>query len=111
PTRSTISDPGTTSGWGHRPYQWEFSAAVEQQLASRVSASVGYFRRPFGNFIVTDNFALASNDFSPFTVTAPIDPRLPEGGGYPIAPFYDRNPDTLTRPADNHVRLASEYGD
>ena len=26
PTRSTTSDPDTTSGWGHRPYQWEFSA-------------------------------------------------------------------------------------
>jgi len=60
---------------------------------------------------VTDNLALASNDFSPFTVTAPLDPRLPDDGGYTIAPFYDRNPDTLTRPADNRVRLASEYGD
>jgi len=111
PTRSTISDPDTTTGWGNRPYQWEFSAVVDQQLASRVSASVGYFRRSFGNFIVTDNLALASNDFSPFTVTAPLDPRLPDDGGYTIAPFYDRNPDTLTRPADNRVRLASEYGD
>ena len=60
---------------------------------------------------MVDNLALGSNDFSPFTVTAPLDARLPDGGGYTITPFYDRNPDTLTRPADNRVRLASDYGD
>jgi hypothetical protein len=44
-------------------------------------------------------------------VTAPADPRLPDGGGYTVAGFKDRNPDTLTRPAENIVRLASDYGD
>ena len=111
PTRSTASDPDTVRGWGNRPYQWEFSAAVDHELAPRVSASFGYFRRSFGNFTVVDNLALAATDFSPFTVTAPGDSRLPDGGGYSISPFLDRNPDTLTRPADNRVRLASEYGD
>jgi len=111
PTRSTTSDPDTVRGWGNRPYQWEFSTVVDQELAPRVSASVGYFRRSFGNFTVTDNFALAATDFSPFTVTAPADPRLPDSGSYAISPFLDRNPDTLARPADNRVRLASEYGD
>ncbi|HEY7188388.1 MAG TPA: hypothetical protein VH436_17650, partial [Vicinamibacterales bacterium] len=111
PTRSTTSDPKTTHGWGNRPYQWEFSAAVDHQLAPKVSASVGYFRRTFGNFIVVDNLALSATDFSPFSVTAPGDARLPDGGNYTIAGFKDRNPDTLTRPADNYVRLASDYGD
>ena len=44
-------------------------------------------------------------------MTAPSDPRLPDGGGYTIGGFKDRNPDTVTRPADNIVRLASDYGD
>lgn len=111
PTRSTTSDPATTRGWGHRPYQWEFSASIDHELVPRVSTSVGYFRRTFGNFTVVDNLALSASDFSTFSVTAPLDPRLPDSGGYTIAGFKDRNPDTLTRPAENVVRLASDYGD
>jgi hypothetical protein len=110
-TRSTTSAPETTRGWGNRPYQWELSTTIDHELAPRVSTSVGYFRRSFGNFTVVDNFALASTDFAPFSVTAPLDSRLPDGGGYTVGPFLDRNPDTVTRPADNHVRLASDYGE
>ncbi len=111
PTRSTTSDPKTTSGWGHRPYQWEFSASIDHELMPRVSTSFGYFRRTFGNFTVVDNLALGASDFGTFSVTAPADPRLPDEGGYTISGFKDRNPDTVTRPADNYVRLASDYGD
>ena len=110
-TLSNKSDARTTMGWGHRPYQWEFSASVSQELASRVSVNLGYFRRAFGNLIVTDNLALAASDYSPFFVTAPLDPRLPGGGGYVIGPFNDRNPNTLTRPANNIVEPASDFGD
>mgnify|MGYP003694317073 CR=1 FL=1 len=35
-----------------------------------MSVDVGYFRRWFGNFAVTDNRALAATDFTSFTVTA-----------------------------------------
>lgn len=111
PTRSTVSDPRTTTGWGRRPYQWEFSASVDHELIPRVSTSFGFFRRTFGNFTVVDNLALAASDFGTFSVTAPSDPRLPDGGGYTISGFMDRNPDTITRPASNSVQLASNYGD
>ncbi len=110
-TASNASSPDTLTGWGHRPYQWEFSASVQHELAPRVSANVGYFRRSFGNFIVTDNLALAPADFSAFSVTAPADQQLPGGGLNAIGPLYDRNPDTLTRPANNLIRLASSIGD
>ena len=107
---SQTNDPRAVSGWGNRPYQWEFAGGVQQELMPRVSVEAGYFRRWKGNFSVLDNTALASADFSPFSVTAPADPRLPGGGGYVIGPFYDLNPDAVTRPNVNVLKPASDYG-
>jgi hypothetical protein len=45
------------SGWGKRQYDWNFGIQVQQELLPRVSVNVGYFRRWFGNFFVTDNLA------------------------------------------------------
>ena len=53
PTRPPRSRPNTTSGWGNRPYQWEFSASIDHELIPRVSTSFGFFRRTFGNFVAT----------------------------------------------------------
>ena len=86
-------------------------SSVDHELMPRVSTSFGYFRRTFGNFTVVDNLALGASDFAAFSVTAPSDPRLPDGGNYTVGGFKDRNPDTLSRPADNNVRLASDYGE
>jgi hypothetical protein len=109
-TPSSRPDPGLFFGWGRRPYQWEFSASVDQQLHPRVSATVGFFRRWYGNLIATDNLALSPSDFSPFTVVAPTDPRLPGGGGYSIGPLYDRNPNTVNVPSNNFITFADSYG-
>ena len=110
PTLSTTSDLSTKTGWGNRPYQWEFSTSVQQELTRRVSVNVGYFRRWLGNFNVVDNLALTPSDFDPFSVTAPLDPRLPGGGGQVIGPLYDRNPAKVSIPPINVVELASNYG-
>ncbi len=110
PVVGTTSDPDTVDGWGKRPYQWEYSASLEREISPRVSASAGYFRRSFGNFTVVDNLALSASDFDVFTVVAPNDPRLPDGGGQVVGPLYNRKPETLTIPAENRVRFASNYG-
>ena len=47
---------------------------------------------PYGNFRVTDNRALGPADFDKFDVTAPLDPRLPNGGGYVVHGMYNLNP-------------------
>jgi Carboxypeptidase regulatory-like domain len=108
PTPSTTIDPAILDGYGVRPYNWEISAGVQQQVAARVSVDVGYFRRWFGNFAVTDNRALAATDFSPFQVAAPVDTRLPDGGGYLVSGLYDANKIVAS---DNYFTFASNYGD
>jgi hypothetical protein len=108
PTPSTTIDPAILDGYGVRPYNWEFSAGVQQQLAPRVSVDIGYFRRWFGNFAVTDNRALAATDFTAFTVTAPVDNRLPDGGGDVVSELYDANKIVAS---DNYFTFASNYGE
>ena len=65
------------TGWGTRPYQWEFSTSVQRELRRGMSIDVGYFRRWFGNFGVTDNLNLVATDYSPFSVNAPLDRVCP----------------------------------
>jgi hypothetical protein len=110
PTISTVSAPDVKEGWGTRPYQWEFSAGVQQQVAPRVSLEVSYFRRIYGNLTVTDNMAVAPSDYSPFYVTAPVDPRLPGGGGYTVGPLYDLNPTKVGVPLQNVLEPTANYG-
>ena len=58
---------------------------------------------------MTDNLAQGASDYTPFSVTAPLDPRLPNGGGYTIAGLYDVNQNVASS-VNNLVTLASNYG-
>ena len=109
-TLSLNYNPDVLNGWGSRPYQWEFSTSVQHELRSRLSIDVGYFRRWFGNFGITDNLSLGPGDYSPFSVTAPVDSRLPDGGGYTTNGFYDLNPDKVTVAPNNYFTFTKDYG-
>jgi Carboxypeptidase regulatory-like domain len=112
--RSTLSlnyDPDVLTGWGTRPYQWEFSASVQREIGRGLSVDFGYFRRWFGNYGVTDNLNLGPADYTSFGITAPLDPRLPDGGGYTVNGFYNINPDKVTVVPSNSYTLASNYGE
>ncbi len=79
--------PVGPQGWKARPYDWQFGLSVQQELMPRVSAEVGYYRRwwpIYDGADVTDNIAVAPSEFGQFSVVAPSDPRLPNGGGYTV---------------------------
>ena len=94
-------------------YSWEFSTAVQHELVPRVSVDVGYFRRIYGNILVTDNRALVPADYDPFSITAPVNPELPDGGGYVVPGLYDLNPSKTVggTPVDNIQTFASSFGE
>lgn len=106
---TTRYDDATRSGWGKREYNWEFAASAEHELRPGVSLALGYARRTFGNFLVTDNLAITPADFEPYCITAPADARLPGGGGNQICGLYDLNPSKFGQ-VNNLVTYASNYG-
>ena len=110
PARGSTYDPDTLSGWGKRGFDWEFSTGVQRELFARTSLSAGYFRRWFGNFIITDNRAVTAADYTQFSLVAPTtDPRLPTAGTE-ITGLYDLTPAAFGRPSDNYVTFAENYG-
>jgi hypothetical protein len=102
-------DKNLLTGFGKRNYNWEFSAGVQRELVPRISADLSYFRRWYGNFVLTDDLAVGPSDFDPYTITAPKDPRLPGGGGFAV-PGFDIKPAKFGVPAQPFVTLSRKYG-
>jgi hypothetical protein len=105
---SVTYDPDVVSGWGVRPYSWEFGASVQREVVPRVSATVGYFRRWYGNFAVTDNLATTAADYTLFNLPVPVDPRLPNSGGV-VTGVATINPDKFGQ-VSNQVTAARNFG-
>ena len=95
---------------GVRAADWSVGLSVQQQLMARMSVEVGYYRRWFNGFTLNDNRALENGDLTPYSITAPSDPRLPNGGGYRSDGLYDVVPAKAGQ-VDNMATLASKYGD
>jgi hypothetical protein len=77
PNANRYSDEARTV----RNYNWELEASVQHELRPGLSLGGGYYRRWFGNFLVTQNTATAATDYSSYCITTPVDSRLPGGGG------------------------------
>lgn len=107
-------------GFGVRDYFWDFAAEVQHELRQGVSVKGGYYRNwsdHFGQLPrgedtvgVIDNLAIGPEDFDPFCLMAPVDPRLPGGGGFEVCGLYDIKPAKFGV-GDLLVTRASNYGD
>jgi hypothetical protein len=92
-------------GWGKRQGEWQFGIGVQHEILPRLSAEVTYNRRTYVNLVQTDQLGIGCDRFNGamdavqcqeatldyrnpsydfYTVIAPSDPRLPNGGGYRI---------------------------
>jgi hypothetical protein len=113
-TNITRVDPNLLGGWGVRQSDWQWGINVQHELVPRVSLEVGYNRRWWtgpsaSDGFVTDDLSRAPSDYESFTLTAPSDPRLPGGGGYPMT-FYTQTNAAGPRPAQNFITREDNYG-
>jgi hypothetical protein len=86
---------------------------VQQEVVPRVSVEVGYYRRWWSIYDgtdVTDNIRVPSGEYTPFSVTAPSDQRLPEGGGYVVPGVYNITPVGAAAGTENVQRAATDFG-
>jgi hypothetical protein len=105
----TKYDPRLLNGWGVRPADTQLAVGVQREILPRLSAEVTYHRRWFGNFTATDNLLVTPSDYSPYSVVAPIDPRLPDGGGYTIDDLWEISSAKFGQ-SDDFVAPAEDYG-
>jgi len=121
-TGNTVAlvNPAILQGWGVRPNDYQWGLAVQQQIVPRVSAEVAYNRRWWhwrealggglaGQGTVTDNLLAGPADYEHWTINAPIDPRLPGGGGYPIT-MYNLTQAGNAKGTQNYITVATDYG-
>ncbi len=102
-------DPDLISGWNHRQTNWEFSSSVQHELTQGMAINVGYFRRAWANFRVTDNLAVTAADFTQYSMVVPTDSRLPDGGGYTLTGLYNVNPNKFGQ-VNNYNTLSGKIG-
>ena len=75
-----------------------------------MSIDVSYNRRSWSNFFTTNNAALTPADWDQVTLTAPKNPLLPGGGGYPVQ-FLVRNARQAVGVSDSYYTTDADFGD
>jgi hypothetical protein len=108
-------DENSRYGWGKRPYSWEFALSAQRELTKGISVNGGYFRRWFGNFLVTDNLSVQASDYDQFSITESAIPAPPaSAGGATLPPvittgFYTPTAAAAARAANNFVGLSDLF--
>jgi len=93
----------------YRPWDYQFGAAVQQQLTPRVAVEVQWNKRWFDGYYVSRNTAISPSDWTAYSITAPSDPRLPGGGGYAVTGLHDIAPDKFSA-AKYDIQYGGNYG-
>jgi hypothetical protein len=115
---ATRWDPAVLNGYGVRDYNWDFSAEVQHELLPGFAVNAGYnhntggYTRATGGTRqrVTDNLEVGPADYDEYCVTAPLDPRLPNGGGYQVCGLYNLKQEKFGK-VSNLVTLREPFGD
>lgn len=105
----TNYDPRLLDGWGVRPADTQFGIGIQREVLSRVAVEATYHHRWFHNFTATDNLLVGPSDYDTYSIVAPVDERLPGGGGYVIDDLWDIKPGSFGR-VDNFVAPSDDYG-
>jgi hypothetical protein len=109
---TTTLDSSVLEGWKARPYDWQLGVSVQHEVIPRVSVEAGYYRRwwpIYDGADATDNILWTAQDFGQFSVRAPSDSRLPNGGGYLVSDLYNITAAAATR-AENVRYAANSFG-
>jgi hypothetical protein len=108
PEITQFYDPDWAFGWGKKAANWEFSGSVQHELIRGVSVDLGYFRRTYVKFSAVDDRSNDPEDWDRYTIIVPNDPRLPNGGGFPLT-LVDLNPAAVAK-SDRITRRADIFG-
>ncbi len=95
---------------GLRPWDYQVGIAVQQQVTPRIAAEVQWNKRWFYGYYVSRNLARDPvTDWNTYNIVAPVDSRLPGGGGYSINGLYDVVPSKFSA-ANYQIQAANDYG-
>lgn len=96
---------------GLRPWDYQVGIALQQQVTPRISAEVQWNKRWFYGYYVSRNQALDPvADWTVYNVTAPVDSRLPGGGGYTITGLHDVAQNKFGQ-SNFQIQAANNFGD
>ena len=83
---------------------------VQQKLTERAVLDMQWTRHSFGNMFATQYLATPASAYDSYCVTAPVDSRLPGGGGNQICGFADLKPAYFGITPNNFVTSADSLG-
>jgi len=106
---TTTVNPAILSGWGVRPYDWQFGVSVQHELLPRLSVEGAYNRRWWGNFFVTDNQLTTAADYDTYAIAIPQHDNLPGAGS--LASFVAVSAAANARGAQNYMTSETDYGE
>ena len=89
PNTTLRFDPDWANGFGARPFNWECWSRCSTSWRRGSAWRSPTTAARYGNFIVNDNVLVSPADYDPYCINAPVDARLPGGGGQRICGLFD----------------------